>query len=119
MTFNQFRTAVENYRNDVIVSKHGDYCSNKSKNTLGIVFINNGKQSKVYNYSGTYSEILTRLGIPHATQAEIETVKTEIEQLKKRNGQKKMFGNGIVDNTEEIKKYKKKLEYLLSVPLVD
>ena len=39
MTFKQFEATVKHFRNDIIVSKHGDFCNNDSKTTLGIIFI--------------------------------------------------------------------------------
>lgn len=118
MTFEQFKKTVEGYRNDIIVSKHGEFCNNSSKNTLGVIFIKNGKKSKVYNYSGTYSEILTKLNIPHATRDRIETVKRTLASLIEENGIEDFFGE-VIDNTEEIDRYKEELSNLLSVPLVD
>lgn len=118
MTFEQFKKAVENYRNDIIISKHGEFCNNSSKNTLGVIFIKNGKKSKVYNYSGTYSEILTKLNIPHATRDRIDTVKQTLAKLMEEHGEEDFFGE-VIDNTEEINRYKEELSNLLSAPLVD
>ena len=39
MTFKQFEVTVKHFRNDIVVSKHGDYCHNKSQNTLGIMYL--------------------------------------------------------------------------------
>lgn len=114
MTFNEFKKTVEHFRNDIIVSKHGEYCDNKSKTTLGIIFINNGKQSKVYNYRGTYGEVLAKLKITEwYTDDMIENLKCQIERLEKVNGRKNLFG-GYIDNTNEIVQLKADIERLLN-----
>ena len=116
MTFRQFEATVNHFRKDVIVSQHGDYCSNKSKNTLGIIFIKDGKQSKVYSFSGTYEEVLSNLNITeYYTEQDIVYYQKEIERLTKENGEKSLFKKEIIDNTEKIKQLKQELQYKMAL----
>ena len=111
MTFKQFEQTVLHFRKDVIVSKHGDFCTNKSNNTLGVVFISNNKQSKVYDFSGTYEEILHKLDIKEFhTNDDILHYTREIERLEKDNGTKSFFSSKLVDNSMKINEYKAILE---------
>lgn len=110
MTFNQFEKTVKHFRDDVIVSQHGSFCNNKSKNTLGIIFLKNGKESRVYNYSGTYREILTQLKITdYYMDEDITEYQFRINQLRKSNGTKSIFSDKTIDNTKEIAEIENKI----------
>lgn len=110
MTYKQFEKAVKDNRNDIIVSRHGDYCNNISKTTLGIIFVKDGKESKVYDFFGTYSMILGKLNIQAIEQCDIDSILNYIEDLKKRDGYKDIFTGKVIDNSEEIKKAEATLE---------
>lgn len=103
MTFERFEKIVNKFRPDVKVSKHGDFCVNKSRNTLGIIFLKNGKESKVYNFSGTYIQILEKLNIKVVTREEYDGVKQQLEIYKKENGTEDIFFGFTIDNTNHIK----------------
>ena len=119
MTYQTFKKIAESFRKDVIVSQHGDFCNNKSKNTLGIIFIKpDGRQSKVYDYHGTYAEILNRLHIPVITKIDYNTTLAMLEDYKKRNGTINPFFGGIIDYTEQIKEYEEKIKYYNSDKVV-
>lgn len=109
MTFETFKKIAESHRSDIIVSKHGEYCSNKSKNTLGIIFVKNGKQSKVYDYSGTYAEILNKLDIPTVTSTDYATAKAQLDYYKKYHGTSGFFSDEVFDFSKEIQEYEQKI----------
>ena len=111
MTFKQFEATVKHFRNDVIVSQHGAFCNNDSKITLGIIFIKDGKESKVYDFSGTYSEVLNKLDIfKFYEDSDINFINNEIERLENGNGKKDLFFGLLIDNSAKIEELKTRLE---------
>ncbi len=116
MTFETFEKIASIHRPDIIVSKHGDYCNNRSKNTLGIIFIKpDGKQSRVYNYHGTYTEILNKLNIQVITKSDVASLEAELKTYEYINGQESIFDDGMVfDYTKEIADTKDRLNYFLT-----
>lgn len=100
MTFKTFEKIAAIHRPDVRVSRHGDYCNNRSKNTLGIVFIKpDGSESRVYDYHGTYAEILNKLNIKVVTVSDIASLKAELVYYEKKHGKKKTFAFGFEEDT--------------------
>lgn len=119
MTFETFEKIASTHRPDIIVSKHGDYCNNRSKNTLGIIFIKpDGKQSRVYDYHGTYAEILNKLKIQVVTKSDIASIEAQLAYYEKKHGKKKIFvfdgESEINDFTKEIADTKARLQYYLT-----
>ncbi len=109
MTFETFKKIAESKRSDIKVSRHGDYCNNKSKNTLGIIFIKDGRESKVYDYSGTYAEVLNKLGIKTVTSTDYAIAKGQLDFYKKNHGTESFFSNGLMDYSKEIQEYEEKI----------
>lgn len=118
MTYQKFKAIAEKYRPDIKVSQHGDYCTGKSKYTLGIVFYRDGKESRVYNYSGTYADILNRLGIPVITESAYKTVINSLETYKKLHGTICEFFGDIIDYSEQIAETEEKIRYYNSDKVV-
>lgn len=115
MTYKQFEEAVKKFKPNAVVSKHGDYCSNKSKTTLGIYFIReDGTHSKVYDYSGTYMDVLCSLGIGECVTSKevLRALEDELERAKKQHGKRNLFlKDKVIDNTEKIKKLEEQIEH--------
>lgn len=119
MTFKTFEKIAAAHRPDVRVSKHGDYCNNASKNTLGIVFVKaDGSESRVYDYHGTYAEILNKLKIHVVTKSDIASLEYQLAYYEKKHGKKNIFvfdgENEINDFSKEISDIKDRLNYLLT-----
>lgn len=117
MTFETFEKIASTHRPDIIVSKHGDYCNNRSKNTLGIIFIKpDGKQSRVYDYHGTYAEILNKLKIQVVTKSDIASIEAELKTYEDLNGQESIFAfdDEVLDYSKEIADTKARLQYYLT-----
>lgn len=127
MQYTTFKNIAKKFRPDIKVSQHGDFCTNDSKTTLGIIFIKNGRESRVYDYSGSYATVLSKLGVNVVTietyntikNHEIAKVEEKIEQLYKDKADGNtwlydMFGGSINDTIKEAKqelvKYKKFIE---------
>jgi hypothetical protein len=114
MTFKTFKKIASKYRPDVRVSRHGDYCNNRSKNTLGIVFVKaDGSESRVYDYHGTYAEILNKLNIKVVTVSDIASLKAEIVCYKNLNGQESIFDDDdtVSDFSKEIADLEARVKY--------
>lgn len=118
MTFQKFKSIAETFRPDVIVSKHGDYDNGKSKYTLGIIFVKNGRKSKVYSYSGTYADVLRRLNIPVVTKSDYMTTMSQLEYYKESHGTICPFFGIVNDFSEQIKEYEEKIKYFNSDKVV-
>lgn len=117
MTFKTFEKIVAAHRPDVIVSQHGDYCNNKSKNTLGIIFVKpDGRQSRIYDYHGTYAEILNKLKIRVVTKSDIASLEAELKTCEELDGQESIFDDDdeVLDYSKEIANIKDRLNYLLT-----
>ena len=117
MTFKQFEATVKHFRNDVIVSKHGDFCNNDSNTTLGIIFIKDGKESKVYDFSGTYSEVLGKLNINEFyEESDVDFINNQIAKLEANNGKvaKLSLTKLPVDNNAKIEELKAQFEIMKS-----
>ena len=104
MTFQKFKEIVESRRPDVRVSPHGGYQSDGSKHRLGVTFIKNGRESRVYDYTGTYCEVLNKLGIPAVYEHDVYTAKDSLKRAKERHGTEDPFFGGLRDCTKEIAK---------------
>ncbi len=104
MTFKEFEVTVKHFRNDVKVSAHGEYSNNKCGNTLGVIFINkDGRESRVYDYSGTYSQVLAKLGITEFyTDDMIVNLDEQINRYSSMNGKKNLFTREPMDYTDKI-----------------
>lgn len=116
MTFKIFEKIAIAYRPDVRVSKHGDYCNNRSKNTLGIVFVKaDGSESRVYDYHGTYAEILSKLNIKIVTKSDIASIEAELKIYEDLDGQESIFDDDeALDYSKEIADTKARLQYYLT-----
>lgn len=117
MTFKTFEKIAAIHRPDVRVSSHGDYCNNKSKNTLGIVFIKaDGSESRVYDYHGTYAEILNKLKIQVVTKSDIASLEAELKTYEDLDGQESIFDDDdtVSDFSREISNTKDRLQYYLT-----
>ena len=110
MTFERFREIAAKYRPDVIVSRHGEYFNGRSGWRLGIVFVDeNGNESRVYTFGGSYGEVLNKLGIPVISKSDYETVKATLEGFKEQNGEINIFTGEPLDYSEYIAEYEAKL----------
>lgn len=110
MTFERFQETVKANRPDVRVHQHKTFGGIQD---VAVTFVRNGKESKVYNYSGSYAAILRRLNINVISSEEASFIKNRIEILRRTHGRQSYFG-GVVDNTAEIAR----LEESLKVPVV-
>lgn len=113
MTYKQFETTVNHFRNDVKVNQHGTFCNNDSKTTLGIIFIEDNKESKVYDFSGTYSEVLNKLDIfKFYEDSDIEFLNNQLVKLEENHNKiaRLSLTKLPVDNSSKIKEIKATIE---------
>lgn len=111
MTYKQFEAIAKEFRPDVMVSRHGDFWSGDSKWRLGIVFVGeDGKQSRVYKYGGSYQEVLAKLGIETVTKEQIEIAKAELARCKENHGKPNIFFGGTMDYAKQIEMWQNELK---------
>ena len=113
MTFETFKAFAESARNDITVYRHGEYANDRNK--VGVVFNGN---SKVYSYSGSYSDVLNALGIEHTTSDIIWRLENRIASLEANNGKVNIFSKSIIDNSMEIEELRKRLDAESKKPCV-
>ena len=99
MTFAEFEKIIKTKHPQAQVFKHGEFAGNSIN--VAIVFAPSGK---VYQYNGTYCEVLNKLGINAIYKHNLESVKTALAKAKAEHGTKNKFFDFEIDNTKEIAK---------------
>lgn len=105
MTFEKFKEIIKSNRPEIEVFQHGEF-TNKSTLSVGVMYNPNGK---IYTYTGTYCDVLNKLGIKTTTKSYVDSIKSTIDMYIRTNGEDGFFGVPM-DNMEEIIKYEKELE---------
>jgi len=105
MTFTEIETIVKNKHPQAEVFKHGEFAGNKIN--VAVIFT---PQSKVYQYNGTYCEVLNKLGFKAIYKHNLEAVKNALAKAKTEHGTKYEFFGLEIDNTEEIARLKSDLK---------
>lgn len=101
MTFNSFVTILAACRPDV--HAHAPHMRGNDAAYTGKVMITFGASSKAYCYSGSYAEVLKKLGICVVTRADVLSVEEALEHAKKAHGKAGLFSRGqVVDNSARI-----------------
>ena len=102
MTFKQFESLVKTNRPDLIVHPHGAVMGNGVK--IAVQFKPNGK---LYNYAGSYVQVLNRLGINAIYRSEYEQVKRLLQSSIEDDGKETFYG--IYDGTKDIARFTEQL----------
>lgn len=101
MTFNSFVTILAARRPDA--HAHAPHMHGNNAAYAGKVMITFGANSKAYCYSGSYAEVLGKLGIQVVTRADVLSVEEALEHAKKTHGKAGLFSRGqAVDNSARI-----------------
>ena len=118
MKFSDFRATVQKFRPDVEVFPHGEFAECRKNKKVSVIF-NYGKpnESRVYDYYGSYADILRRFDIPCMSKAEYGEMLQRLEHYKEQHGQDSYFG-GVLDYSEEITKIENKIERITSGELL-
>ena len=106
MTFAKFKEIVKNKYPNATMYQHGEFAGNK----INVAIIFNGEHGKVYNYNGTYCEVLNKLGINAIYKHDYEALVSALERAKKDNGKPDIFFGGVVDTTKDIEEYTRILQ---------
>lgn len=104
MTFSQFSAISRAARPGVVVSPHGD-------SRVSIIFPGS---EKVYDFSGSYAQVLYKIGVVCVTRDDVAGLEAEIKALEASNGKTNIFSRFPVDNSEKIQQKKKELEKLMT-----
>ena len=99
MTFQKFTAIAAAKRPDVRVHAHKAF---GGVHDVAVIFIRDGKESKVYSYRGSYADILNRLGIKVITRADVATVEEQLQRAIANNGRQNVFTKKAMDTTDEI-----------------
>lgn len=83
MTFKNFTEVVKQKYPKAVIYPHGKFAGNKINVT--IVF-NGTNHEKVYQYNGTYCEVLNKLGIKAFYKHNYGIMKSTLERYKEENG---------------------------------
>jgi hypothetical protein len=100
MTFARFEELVKAKHPDAEIFKHGEFAGNKI-NVAVIFHKNSFGEGKVYQYNGTYCEVLNRLGVKAIYKHDLDSAIATLEQYIRTNGEDDWFG-GVIDNTAKI-----------------
>lgn len=114
MTFKQFEEILAERRPEVRCVQRG-HMGGTAKDKVAVWFMReDGTESKVYDYAGSYADILNRLGIKVATETDIATTKMLLKTAIDTNGKPSLFSKKTRDNTVEIARLQAQLDELLS-----
>ncbi len=114
MTFARFEEMVKERYPEAELFKHGEFAGNK----INVAIVFNPRSAidpytmewtgKVYQYNGTYCEVLNRIGIKAIYKHDLDAYYNRLERAKRMHGQEGWFGD-IIDNTEEIARLEKEI----------
>ena len=92
MTFETFARIAAEHRPDAVVHAHKAFGGVPD---VAIYFRReDGSETKVYHYRGSYADILCRLGIKVATKADILSAELELRRARERHGKPGLFTKG-------------------------
>jgi len=107
MTFARFTEIATAHRPEITLTHHIETAHGA---VVRISFKReNGKPAKVYEYKGSYADILYKLGIDTVEAHEVEEAKRKLEKAKATHGQMGFFG--VIDNTAEIARLESLLKH--------
>lgn len=105
MTFIEFEKIVKSKHTEAEVFKHGEFAGNKIN--VAVIFNPNGK---VYQYNGTYCEVLNKLGIKAIYKHNLANAENTLNRYIQDNGTEDIFGFGICDYTKEIEEWTERIK---------
>ena len=98
MTFNRFTAIVNEKYPNAKMYMHGEMAGNK----INVAIIFSGEHGKVYQYNGTYCEVLNKLGIKAMYQHNYAELKNRLAKAKALHGTEDKFFGFTYDKSEEI-----------------
>ena len=109
MTFTRFEELVKEKHPKARIFSHGEYAGNK----INVTIIFNGTNNeKVYQYNGTYCEVLNKLGIKAIYKHDYENLKSTLESYKEKNGTKCPFFGTVYDYNDRIDELVREIFYI-------
>lgn len=106
MTFAKFEEIIKNRYPGVTVFQHGEFAGNK----VNVSIIFDGEHGRVYQYNGTYCEVLNKLGINVIYKHNYQALVSALERARRENGKTDIFFGGVVDTTKDIEEYTRRLQ---------
>ena len=113
MTFKKFASIAAAHRPDAVVHAHGTFGGVPD---VAIYFIReDGRESKVYSYRGSYVQILDSLGIKVVTKDDLVNAEHMLDVAIQSHGKVGLFSKGKPrDNSEEIAKLREQIASYMS-----
>lgn len=105
MTLIEFTKIVKSKYVEAEVFKHGEFTGNKIN--VAVIFNPNGK---VYQYNGTYCEVLNKLGIKAIYRHNFESAENTLNRYINENGTKDDFFGIVNDYTKEIAEWTERIK---------
>lgn len=111
MTFDKFEEIVKKHKPEIEVTSHGFHTS---KVNIGVVFKKGGR---AYSYSGSYCDVLNRIGIKAITKGRYNQYMNILKNYKENNGKPCLFGTFNYDKDigrieSEIKRFDTEFEII-------
>lgn len=111
MTFKNFENIIKERRPDIFkVWEHKDFTSYYGSDKTIHVAVKFSEYGKVYNYTGTYCEVLNKLKINAIYKHNYIALQNALNNAIAENGKKCKFFNIIIDNTQRIADLTKELQ---------
>ena len=103
MEFRDFEKTMAKFRPDLKVFPHGAFAGNEKNGKVSVIF-NYGKpnESRVYDYYGSYAEILRRFDIECMSKDEFGEMLQRLETYRKWHGTLNCFTGEPTDCSAEI-----------------
>lgn len=111
MTFKRFEQLFKTKYPEGEVFMHGEFALTEKNGKVAVVF--NSANPKVYEYYGSYQDILLRVGVKVLYKKDIESAEKRLQQLKEEHGKPNkysFFDDTPMDWSREIAEYEKYLE---------
>ena len=100
MTFKKFAEITAAHRPDAVVHAHKAF---GGVHDVAVYFKRqDGKESKVYSYRGSYAAILGKLGVKVVTSEAMAEAKAELAHYVEKNGRANLFTGKAMDYSAEI-----------------
>lgn len=110
MTFKKFEEIVKAHRPEITVYPHS------RSEFVGVQFTPTGR---IYDYAGSYVQVLNRLGIKAITKADLHQLQDHLSKLEAEDGKESIWWWGeVVDNTKLIQECKQQIDEIMRTYIV-
>lgn len=108
MKFERFEELVKEKHPTATIFPHGKISGNK----INVSIIFSGGCGKVYQYNGTYCDVLNKLGIKSIYKHDYNAIVCALERCIAEHGTEDKFFGGVLDRSAKIEEYRNRLNDL-------